>query len=61
MKVICAFDDLTNFVHTILLQIHLVLANSKVFLQHVSTFFKLWSYKSLKSYMDTFLRMILPD
>ena len=35
MKVICAFDELTNFVHTTLVQIHTVLANFKVFAKYV--------------------------
>ena len=35
MKVICAFDELANFVYTTLVQIHFVLTNSKVFLKYV--------------------------
>ena len=38
MQVICAFDELANFFtygNTTLVQIHTVLANSKVFLKYV--------------------------
>ena len=35
MKEICIFDELANFEHTTLVQIHFVLANSKVFLKYV--------------------------
>ena len=67
MKVICAFDELTNFAHTPLVQIHAALANSKVFLKYAVSWEWLLLYPLSLNFAltnllkATFLGMSLPD